>query len=80
MQVKVNDWNINYEVMGNGNPVVLLHGWLTDLETLRPLANNLCNNFKVYLIDVVGFGRSDIPERPLNTDDFGNFLRDLLDA
>ena len=80
MQVKVNDWNINYEVMGNGNPVVLLHGWLTDLETMRPLANNLCNNFKVYLIDVVGFGRSDIPERPLNTDDFGNFLRDLLDA
>lgn len=80
MQVKVNDWNINYEVMGKGYPVVLLHGWLTDLETMRPLANNLCNNFKVYLIDVVGFGKSDVPERPLNTDDFGNFLRDLLDA
>ena len=80
MQVKVNDWNINYEVMGNGNPVVLLHGWLTDLETMRPLANNLCNNFKVYLIDVVGFGKSDIPERPLTTDDFGDFLRDLLIA
>ena len=80
MQVKVNDWNINYEVIGEGYPIVLLHGWLTDLETMRPLANNLCNNFKVYLIDVVGFGRSDIPERPLNTDDFGDFLRDLLDA
>ena len=80
MQVKVNDWNINYEVIGKGNPVVLLHGWLTDLETMRPLANNLCNNFKVYLIDVVGFGKSDIPERPLTTDDFGNFLRDLLIA
>ena len=80
MQVKVNDWNINYEVIGEGYPIVLLHGWLTDLETMRPLANNLCNNFKVYLIDVVGFGKSDIPERPLTTDDFGDFLRDLLIA
>lgn len=78
MQTRVNDWNINYEVLGKGNPVVLLHGWLTDLETMRPLANELCKNFKVYLIDVVGFGKSDMPEHPLNTDDFGNFLRDLL--
>ena len=80
MQVKVNEWNINYEVIGNGNPVVLLHGWLTDLETMRPLANNLCKNFKVYLIDIVGFGKSDVPERPLNSNDFGDFLRDLLIA
>ena len=78
MQTRVNDWNINYEVLGKGNPVVLLHGWLTDLETMRPLANELCKNFNVYLIDVVGFGKSDMPEHPLNTDDFGNFLRDLL--
>ena len=79
MQVKVKDWNINYEVVGKGNPVVLLHGWLTDLETMRPLANNLCQNFKVYLIDVVGFGKSDIPEHPLKTDDFGDFLKELLE-
>ena len=80
MQVKVNDWNINYEVMGKGNPVILLHGWLANLETMRPLANNLCQNFKVYLVDIVGFGKSDLPEHPLNTDDFGNFLKDFIDA
>ena len=46
MQVKINDWNINYEVIGKGNPVILLHGWLANLETMRPIANNLCQNFK----------------------------------
>ena len=51
MQVKINNWNINYEVIGEGNPVVLLHGWLADLETMRPIANNLSKNFKVYLVD-----------------------------
>ena len=57
MQVKVNDWNINYEEIGSGNPVIILHGWLANIETMRPLANNLSNNFKVYLVDVVGFGK-----------------------
>lgn len=80
MQVKINNWNINYEVIGNGgNPIILLHGWLANLETMKPLANNLSQNFKVYLVDVVGFGKSDLPERPLNTDDFGDFLKLFID-
>lgn len=79
MQIKVKNWNINYEVLGEGTPVVLLHGWLTDLETMRPIADNLKNNFKVYLVDVVGFGKSSIPDAPLKTDDFGDFLKELLE-
>ena len=79
MQVKINDWNINYEVLGKGNPVILLHGWLATLETMRPVANNLSQNFKVYLVDVVGFGKSDLPEHPLKTDDFGDFLKKFVD-
>ena len=78
MQVKVKNWNIYYEVIGEGNPVILLHGWLTNLETMRPIANGLSQNFKVYLIDVVGFGKSDIPEHPLNSNDFGDFLAELV--
>ena len=78
MQVKVKDWNIYYEVLGDGNPVILLHGWLTTLETMRPIANNLSQNFNVYLVDVVGFGKSDIPEHPLNSNDFGDFLEEFI--
>lgn len=78
MQVKVNDWNIYYETLGEGNPVILLHGWLATLETMRPIANNLSRNFKVYLVDVVGFGKSDIPEHPLNSNDFGDFLAEFM--
>jgi len=79
LQVKVKDWNINYEVLGKGTPVILLHGWLTSLETMRPIANSLKENFKVYLIDVVGFGKSDLPEHPLTSNDFGDFLKVLLE-
>ena len=79
LQVKINNWNINYEVQGKGNPVILLHGWLATLETMRPLANNLSQNFKVYLVDVVGFGKSDLPEHPLCSNDFGDFLKEFVE-
>jgi len=78
LQVKIQDWNIYYEVIGEGAPVILLHGWLCDMETMRPLANSLCQNFKVYLVDIVGFGKSDLPEQPLNTNDFGDFLSEFV--
>ena len=78
MQVKIQDWNINYEIMGEGNPVILLHGWLCSLETMKPVANSLSQNFKVYLVDIVGFGKSDLPDYPLNTDDFGDFLKEFV--
>lgn len=77
MQIKIKDWNINYEILGEGNPVILLHGWLATIETMRPIANNLSRNFKVYLVDVVGFGKSEVPEHPLNSNDFGDFLEEF---
>ena len=69
LQVKIKGWNIYYETIGEGNPVILLHGWLANLETMRPIANSLAQNFKVYLVDIVGFGKSD----------FGDFLKAFVD-
>lgn len=78
MEVIVNGKKINYEVTGSGKPVVLLHGWLANLETMRPLAKALESKFKVYNIDIIGFGKSELPDEPLNTDGFGDFLKSLL--
>ncbi len=78
MQTKIQNWNIYYETIGEGKPVILLHGWLCDIETMRPIAKELCKNFKVYLVDIVGFGKSDLPENPLNTNDFGDFLFEFI--
>lgn len=79
MEIQINGKKINYEVSGEGKPVVLLHGWLCSLETLAPLARHLEKHFKVYSIDIIGFGKSELPNNPLNTDDFGNFLKELLE-
>ena len=73
MNIKINGLNINYEVSGEGTPVILLHGWLCSLDTMKPIASVL-EKFKVYNVDLPGFGKSDMPEKPFNTNDFGDFL------
>lgn len=78
METKIFNTKINYEVIGKGYPVVLLHGWLANIETMRPIANGLSQHFKVYMIDVIGMGKSELPEKSLNTNNFGDFLAEFI--
>lgn len=80
MEVIINNKKINYEVEGEGKPVILLHGWLASLETMKPLQRHLSKNFKVYNVDIIGFGKSDLPDNPLSTNDFGDFLSNFINT
>lgn len=78
MEIKIDGKKINYETYGEGNPVIILHGWLTDLTTMEILTKYLSKNFKVYAVDIIGFGKSELPDKPYHTDDFGNFLEQFV--
>ena len=80
MNININGLNINYEVSGEGKAVILLHGWLCSLETMKPIENVLEKSFKVYNVDLPGFGKSDSMKEAFNTDDFGNFLQAFINA
>lgn len=80
MEVLIDGKKIHYEVEGEGYPVVVLHGWLANLKTMQPIVNGLKQNFKVYNIDIIGFGESELPVEPMNTDAYGDFLKKFLDA
>lgn len=79
LEIDINDCKINYEVEGEGKNAILLHGWLANLETMKPIANHLKKHLKVYNVDVVGFGKSELPKEPMHTDDFGDFLKEFID-
>lgn len=80
MQIDINGYKINYEVEGEGKNVIILHGWLASLETMKPIANHLKNHFKVYNVDIIGFGKSDLPQKPMYTNDFGDFLYNFINT
>jgi len=59
MQVKVKGITINYATAGKGKPLVFIHGWTNNWMGWIPLAKILKNNYKLYILDLPGFGDSD---------------------
>ena len=49
---------LHYEIKGEGEPVVFLHGYLENLKMWKPFSEKLAQNYRVILIDLPGHGKS----------------------
>lgn len=65
-RVKNQDIYISYEVIGNGQPLVLLHGFAGHSKDWKRngFVDGLCEDFQLILIDERGHGLSDKPHNP----------------
>ena len=59
MDIKVNNINIHYEIVGNGKPVILLNPNSTNTNAMKFIANKLSQDFQVYLFDRRCCGKSE---------------------
>lgn len=59
-QLKVNNHTVNYRVSGSGPVLVLLHGFLESMVIWDDFARALSKTNKVVLIDLPGFGKTDV--------------------
>lgn len=62
MKITVNNININYEIYGEGKPIILLHGNSETHHIFDVLVEKLKENYKVYAIDSRCHGESDNPK------------------
>ena len=60
MQVDFKNGLINFEEHGNGEVLILLHGFTESLKIWHDFKEKLVKNFRVVLIDLPGHGRSSI--------------------
>lgn len=68
------------EVHGDGPPIVLLHGFTGDTTTLLDLSDRLDGSGRRILIDLLGHGRTDAPDRHAYTlDDYVAQVRGVVD-
>lgn len=66
--------------MGDGAPVLMIHGWGASIELLQPLADRLSRlGYQCHLIDLPGFGESDEPPAPFSIFDYAAFCLAYLD-
>jgi pimeloyl-ACP methyl ester carboxylesterase len=72
----INSGLVHYEALGRGKPLVLLHGWLGSWRYWVPAMEELSVKYRVYALDLWGFGDSDRRNGSYNIE---SYVR-LLDA
>ena len=70
---------INFKEIGNGPPVIFLHGIGGNSDNWISQLNAISKNFTSIAWDARGYGESDDYEGPLNFEDFSNDLVRLMD-
>lgn len=58
MIIEVNGISLNYEKLGQGYPLIMLHGNGESLEIFKKLAKKLKAHYEIYLIDSRNHGKS----------------------
>lgn len=79
-RTEINNLNISYQVAGEGDVVILLHGWGGEAASFQPVFEWLSASHKVYALDLPGFGKSEIPPTAWNTSDYAHFVVAFLET
>ena len=78
MKINIQNININYIQYGEGKDILLLHGWGQNIEMMRPIGDNLCERFRITILDLPGFGASDEPESAWTIEKYSNMLEKFV--
>jgi len=76
--VAVNGLKYYYQIHGVGEPLLLLHGGLGQIEMFGPVIQILAKNRQVIGVDLHGHGRTGLGDRKINLIDIGNDLSAIL--
>ncbi len=72
-QIQINGLSIEYIDQGEGEVVLLLHGWNAPASTYRLIIDHLSTRFRVIAPNAPGCGGSEEPPVPWKVDDFVDF-------
>lgn len=74
MNINIDNIKTNYTVEGNGDAILMLHGWGSNMLPFQSMMKHLSSYYKVYALDMPGFGQSEEPSTPWAVDDYVNFI------
>lgn len=82
MECKIKNISLNYEVIGEGKPIVMIHGYSVDHRLMsgcmeRVFVNK--NNYKRIYIDLPGMGKSEADDWIENSDIMLDIIIELIE-
>lgn len=80
MNINLNGINVNYIIQGENkkNEVILLHGWGASIDAFLPVYKYLSKDYKVYVIDMPGFGKSEEPPKNYFVLDYAKVILEFI--
>lgn len=79
MRTRIEEIELNYICEGQGKDVLVLHGWGANINTILPIVNLLKPHFKVYALDLPGFGESTEPKEVFGSGDYARIVKKFMD-
>ncbi|MCL1816904.1 MAG: alpha/beta hydrolase [Clostridiales bacterium] len=77
MEVFVQGLKTVYDVVGEGAPLVLLHGWGVERSVFSHLQEHFSCHMQVWSLDFPGFGESNDPPKAWGVNDYADFTKDF---
>jgi len=76
----VNGMKMYYEVSGEGEPLIVLHGAYMNIPTMGEIIPMLAKTHKVYAIEMQGHGRTNDIDRPITYPNLADDVAAFMDA
>ena len=78
MQTVVDKLLTRYDRKGKGKSIVLLHGWANQASGMAELGKKLAEHYDVIMIDLPGFGGTEMPTEAWGLNDYATFIAHFL--
>src|SRR5919106_2952718 len=79
-RVEVNGMQMYYEVSGEGDPLIVLHGAYMNIPTMGAIVGKLAETHKVYAVEMQGHGRTTDIDRPITYPKLADDVAAFMDA
>jgi len=78
--VDVNGMKMYYEVSGEGDPLIVLHGAYMNIPSMGEIIPMLAKTHKVYALEMQGHGRTSDIDRPITYQNLADDVAAFMDA
>lgn len=80
MVKKIDSITVNYIDEGDGDVILLLHGWGANITLYAGIIQVLKRNHRVIALDMPGFGKTSEPPEPWCVDDYVDFVMKFIES
>lgn len=80
MVKKIDSIAVNYIDEGEGEAIILLHGWGANITLYAGVIQVLSQNHRVIAPDMPGFGKTPEPPKPWCVDDYVDFIIQFIES